>query len=252
MKPFKVLFLSILATTLLFTSCDNDDDEPQIEDGTVNMMFEYKVGDEPLDMTKVYEINGTAVRFDLANFYVGGITFKPEHGDDAEPVTVDGKYLLVTPDAGAQQVTDLPAGHWHEVAFHVGVDATTNSQTEEDFTSRSSDDPLALQDPPMHWNWNAGYRFVRIDGAVDTDGDGTPETDMAFHLGTDQMFTNLEYTIHKDIEEGDNMIHFIFDLEKAFEGIDLSTQFTTHTNNNIDLAKQLQNNLSAAIAPAHG
>lgn len=251
MNTFKLFCFALLSATLLFTACDNDDEDPQIEDGTASMMFEYKVGEESLDLSKVYEINGTAVQFSLANFYVGGITFKPEEGTDETPVSVDGKYLLVSPEAGAQEVATLKAGHWHEVEFFIGVGPEENSQTEEDFTSRDADDPLALQDPPMHWNWNSGYRFVRIDGMVDTDGDSTPDANMEFHLGTDQMRTELSYVIHKDIVEGNNMVHFKFDLEKAFENIDLSTEYVTHTGDHLELAKKLQGNLANAIAPAH-
>ena len=249
MTNSKLLLLALMSATLFFTSCD--DDETTIQEGTVNMMFEYKVGEDAFEIGKTYTIGGTAVQFDLANFYVGGITFMPEHGDGGTPVSVDGKYLLVTPDAGAQEVTTLEAGHWHEVEFFVGVAPEENSQSEEDFTTRPADDPLAMQDPPMHWNWNTGYRFVRIDGMVDTDGDGTVETLMAFHLGTDAFLTNLSYEIHKDVEDGANMVHFEFDFEKLFEGIDLSTEYVTHTGNNLDLATKFRDNLGSAISKAH-
>jgi len=252
MKTFKLLCFALLGATVLFTGCDNDDDEPQIDEGTVNMMFEYKVGEEGLDMSKIYDINGTAVQFSVANFYVGGITFKPEHGVEGDPVNVEGKYLLVKPESGGQEVTTLKTGHWHEVEFFIGVGQEENSQTTDDFTNRDADDPLAEQeDVPMHWSWNAGYIFIRFDGMVDTDGDSTPDTAMEFHLGTDQMRTELSYTIHKDIEAGNNMVHFQFDLEKAFEGIDLSTEYSTHTGDNLPLAQKLQANLADAIAPAH-
>lgn len=250
MNNFKLLFLALIGATLFFTACD-DDDEPSIQEGTVNMMFEYKVGDEAFEAGKTYTIGGTAVQIDIANFYVGGITFMPEEGDGGAPVSVDGKYLLVTANSGAQEVTTLETGHWHEIEFFIGVGPEENSQSEEDYTTRPADDPLAIQSPPMHWNWNTGYRFVRIDGMVDTDGDGTVETLMELHLGTDPFLTNLSYTIHKDVEEGANMVHFQFDLEKAFEGIDLRTEHETHTGDNLELANKLRDNLASAISKAH-
>lgn len=249
MKTSKILFLTLLSATLIFSACD--DDEPTINEGTVNMMFEYKVGEDAFETGKVYEINGTAVQFDLVNFYVGGIEFKPEHGDDTAPVSVDGKYLLVTPDAGAQEVATIPTGHWHTAKFYIGVGAEENGQSEADFTSRDADDPLSVQTPPMHWNWNSGYRFVRIDGSVDTDGDGTPETTMEIHLGTDAYLTEVSYDIHKDIEAGSNMVHFEFDVAKALGGIDLSQEHETHTFDNEELATKVKENLADAISPAH-
>ena len=251
MKHTKLLLLALISATLFFTACEDDNSEPTIQEGTVNMMFEYKVGEEAFEIGKTYTIGGTAVQIDLANFYVGGITLMPEHGDGGTPVSLDGKYLLVTPDAGAQELATIETGHWHEIEFFVGVGPTENSQSESDFTNRPSDDPLAIQEPPMHWNWNAGYRFIRVDGMVDTDGDGTVETLMQFHIGTDAFLTNLSYEIHKDVEEGANMVHFEFDLEKAFEGIDLKTEYETHTGNNLELANKFRDNIENAIAPAH-
>lgn len=252
MKTLKFLSLALIGSSLIFTSCDDDDGgTPEVEEGTVNMMFEYKVGDEDFDASTVYTLDGTAVQFTIANFYVSGIVLKPEHDSGEEPISVEDKYLLVTPDAGPQELITIETGHIHEAAFNIGIDPETNSQTEDDFTSRTADDPLALQDPPMHWNWNAGYRFVRIDGLVDTDGDGTPESVMEFHLGTDAFLTGIEHTVHKDVEKGSNMIHFQVDLAKAFEGIDLSTEYVTHTGDNMELATKLKDNLATAITPAH-
>jgi hypothetical protein len=103
----------------------------------------------------------------------------------------------------------------------------------------------------MHWNWNSGYRFLRIDGKVDTDGDGTMDETMAFHLGTNNMLQNVSLTAHKDVEKGSNMLHMEFDLAKLFEGVDLSTDFSTHTMNNPELAAAVRDNIPAAISMMH-
>ncbi|NRA48765.1 MAG: hypothetical protein HRU12_06500 [Phaeodactylibacter sp.] len=246
MKKMKFSALAILAILALsFSACDDDDDTPDIQEGTVNMMFEYKVDGADFDTAQVYTINGTAVKINIANFYVGGIELEPEGGD---AIPVDGKYLLVTPDAGMQEVTTVPAGHYHEVKFFVGVDPTTNSQSEDDFTSRDSDDPLSIQFPAMHWNWNSGYRFLRIDGKVDTDGDGEVDETLAFHLGTDNMLAEIEIEAHKDVEKGSNMLHLEFDLAKLFDGIDLSADYSTHTMNNPELAAAVRDNIANAIS----
>lgn len=249
MTKSKFSTLTLLAVfALAFSACDNDDETPDIQEGTVNMMFEYTVDGAAFDTAQIYDINGTSVRFTLANFYVGGIELMPEEGD---AIPVEGKYLLVTPEAGMQEVTTVPAGHYHMVNFFVGVDPTTNSQSEGDFTSRDADDPLSIQFPAMHWNWNSGYRFLRIDGKVDTDGDGTVDESMAFHLGTDNMLQNVSLTAHKDVDNGSNMLHLQFDLTKLFEGIDLSADYSTHTMNNPELAAAVRDNIPAAFSMMH-
>jgi hypothetical protein len=249
MTKFKFSTLALLAIfALVFTACDNDDEAPGIQEGTVNMMFEYTIDGAAFDTTQVYEVNGTAVKFSIANFYVGGIELMPEEGD---AIAVEDKYLLVTPGTGMQEVVTVPAGHYHMVNFFVGVDPAANSQSEEDFTSRDADDPLAIQFPSMHWSWNSGYRFLRIDGQVDTDGDGEVDELMAFHLGTNPMLQNVSVTAHKDVEDGSNMLHLQFDLAKLFDGIDLSADYTTHTMNNPELAAAVRDNIPAAFSMMH-
>ena len=159
-------------------------------------------------------------------------------------------YILVKPEKTQHQITDLDAGRYSTVQFFVGIDDKENDQSEDDFTSRASGDPLAMDNPSMHWGWNGGYKYIRIDGMTDTDGDGTPETPLAFHLGNFEMFeliTNFQFPIQNDFEGGSNSLEFEVDLAKLFTEIDLSTQTDTHVFNNVDLAKAFHANLSNAI-----
>lgn len=257
MKPNKIFFLSLFSLIAIsFTACNNDDEQPAPDTKEmVGFEFNYVVDGEAYDTSKVYTINGTAVKFSIANFYLGGITFMSEEG---VPTEVKDKYLLVTPTSGMQEVGELEEGHYHMARFFIGVDSVTNSQTEEDFTTRSEDpnDPLGLQSPQMHWSWNNGYKFIRIDGRVDTDGDGTPDEIMSFHLGNNglvDMVKTLEFVTHKDLEEGQGHMHFEFDLAKALQDIDLSKDYFNHalTSQEIPLATQFRDNLGSAFQYKH-
>ena len=254
MKSIKIfIFVSLGMIPLLFSSCKKDD--TPVEEDHVHMAFEfnYVVDGEAYDTNTVYNINGTAVQFSIANFYVGGITFMSEEG---VPTEIEDKYLLVTPDAGMQEVGELAKGHYHMARFFIGVDPLTNSQSTEDFTTRSEDpnDPLGVQFPEMHWSWNSGYKFIRIDGKVDTDADGVPDDAMSFHLGTDDMLKTLEFVTHKDVDvENDGHMHFEFDLAKALEVIDLPQEHFTHalSTQEIPLATKFRDNLSNAFKYEH-
>jgi len=245
-------FLSLLllgAFTLTFTACDEDDPSMDAEEAMLSMMFEYQVDGAAFTPGEVYNINGTDVKIDIAHFYVGGIELMPEEGD---AVVLEDKYLLVKPQSGMQELASVNTGHYHMLRFFVGVDPETNDQSEDDFTSRDADDPLGIQNPSMHWGWNAGYRFLRIDGEVDTDGDGTMDESMAFHLGNDEMLQNVQLMAHKDVEkDGSNMLHIRFDLAALFDGLDLSTDYSTHTNNDPELAAAVRDNIPGAMQMAH-
>lgn len=253
MRSNKILFLALLAMiTVAFSACNNDDDQPAAENKEmVSFEFNYVVNGEAYDTSKVYTINGTAVKFSIANFYLGGINFMSEDGAATE---MEDKYLLITPDAGMQEVGELQEGQYPMVSFFIGVDSVANGQTEEDFTTRSEDpnDPLGLQFPQMHWSWNNGYKFIRVDGKVDTDGDGVPDEVMSFHLGNNgfvSMVKTLEFAAQKQLEEGAGNMYFEFDLAKALEGIDLVQDHFNHalTAQEIPLATQFRDNLGGAF-----
>lgn len=219
--------LFFLAVSLIgFTACDKNDDETSTDFAEVDFHFNYLVNGAAYTPGEVYDINGTKVSFETVNFYIGDMTFMPEEGD---PTAFSGDHLLITPDAGHQEVGEVEAGHYHMVSFFVGVTENANNQTETDFTSRDASDPLAEQTPSMHWSWNSGYKFVRIDGSVDTDGDDIPDTGLVFHLGTDNRRTTLQFMSHRDLEKGSNEVEFDFDIAKLFTNIDLSTNYNFHT-----------------------
>lgn len=244
---FSWAVLLALGSSLIFSACSKDDDEPAGQ-ATVGMEFNYLVNGMAFDTAQLYDINGTAVKFTIAQFYVGGIVIADISGEET---TLEGKYLLVKPNAGLQEVGKMKPGHAHEVKFFIGVGPTENNQTETDFTSRKADDPLSVQFPAMHWSWLTGYRFIRVDGKVDTNGDGTPDETMAFHIGTDPFLTNLQFTAHKDLKDGMNHLNFKFDLARLFDGIDLSKDYVTHTGNNPELAERFRANLTKAIQYEH-
>ncbi len=240
----KISFLFLTAALVFASSGCKDDSDPQL--ANLAFQFDYTIDGQAFSYGTDFKINGVTVNLETAMFYVSGISLEPEEGDE---ISVEGKHLLVSPDAGSQEVTvDLKPEHYHMVKFDIGVQPEANSQTEEDYTSRDASDPLAAQNPSMHWNWNSGYRFLRIDGQVDTDGDDVVDTPLAFHLGTDALLTPLSYTLHHDFEPGDNTLAFEFDIAKFFAGVDLSTEVDTHTGNNLPLAEKVASNLSSAIS----
>ena len=243
MKRLSLLFLLAALIGLTWSGCNKDEDnEPAAPSLTFDFAFE--VNGEPLELGKTFMINGTAISFDVANYYVGGIRFK--HANGAE-VSFQNQYLLAGLNNSATVTGDLEMSDLTQVDFFIGVDPVTNAQTEADFTNREASDPLAIKDPSMHWNWNTGYKFVRVDGDADTDGDGVVDTGVAYHLGSDPFLKNFSFNRTMAIEGGENNLTFVLDLADFFHEVDLSTELDTHTGNNLPLAQRLYDNLDRAI-----
>ncbi len=243
MKPAIKYFSLAIILALFGLACSKDNDsEPDM--ATLAFAFDFHVDGESLELGKDYTINGTTVSFDVANFYIGGIELEQANGTT---IGLQNQYLLAGLDNTATLNGEIEVSDISKARFFVGVDPTTNSQSETDFTSRPSNDPLGIQDPAMHWNWNTGYKFLRMDGNTDTDGDGVTETGVAYHLGSDPMLKNFDLTTQIDLEGGENTLTFSFDLATFFTGVDLSTELDTHTGNNLPLAELLHENLGNAL-----
>ena len=235
LSPFLLLCLALFT----WTSCGDDGDE-----GTsIDFQFNFNINNENLELGKTYQLAGTTVQFDIARFYVGGIELQSTTG---VTTSFEDLYLLVKAEETEYEVGKIDIADYTALKFFVGIEPAANSQTETDFTTRSSSDPLGVQDPSMHWNWNSGYKFIRIDGQTDTDGDGVVDTPLAFHIGTDALLNGLEFDV-PSLQEGTNILNFNLDLNQLYDGIDLAVDWDTHTGNNIPLAEQFVVNFKNAL-----
>lgn len=201
------------------------------------------VGDEALTLNTDYQINGTVVQFETVNVYLDEIRLMDMDGtmSDMLPTT-----LLVTNEQATYEVGDITTGHKHMLMFGVGVDSATNHGT--DPTTLAEDDPLYVQVPSMHWSWDMGYIFLRIDGQVDTDGDGAVDAPMELHIGRATFFTDVMLEAHSDAMSESMEIAVDFDMATLLAGLDLSTENMTHTGDNLPLARKVQANLASAFA----
>ncbi|MEM7657988.1 MAG: MbnP family protein [Bacteroidota bacterium] len=255
MKSLKILSVSLSLLALLFaqgcrqdgctdpTAINYNPDATESTDCTfpsLMLHFHPVVGDEDLTLGETYEINGVKARIDLASFYVSGISVGADGEFDENPDT----YLLVKADQMMYDVGQITAGHKHMLRFRLGIDSLTNHA---DPTQYEDSNPLALQSPSMHWNWDAGYRFLNIGGEVDTDGDGEVDSLLEYHIGKDAFARMVMLEAHKEADSEQVMIDLQVDFAKLFEDIDLATQPISHTFDVPEVATKLMDNFVTAI-----
>jgi uncharacterized repeat protein (TIGR04052 family) len=176
----------ILCAVLLSSSCgpgDTDQDDP-----TQSLTVHAVVGDENFSCQSTYEglgLSESTVAFRDLRLYVHDLQAIDEagHAHDLE-VPDDGKWqydgivLLDFTDgschcANTSSVSNQkiefrlprrsPQGyHWRGLAMAIGVPVDHNHRD-------MSTAPAPLNMPAMFWSWNAGYKFLRLDMAVDDD-----------------------------------------------------------------------------------
>ena len=231
---FLVLVFAVISA--FFISCNSDDDNTE-NSAPVNIEVSMVVDQETFTPGNTYEIDGQQVKIDIMQFYMSGIKMVESDGDE----TFAESYHIISSTNNSVFVGDLDIANGYDFSFNVGIDAVTNGQSEEDFSTRPADDPLAMQDPPMHWNWNSGYKFLRIDGEING-------TAFKYHIGTDAQLVNLNIEDGIDVEEGGSNVIVQVDIEKFFNGIDVAAAESTMTMDNLPLATQVVGNYTAAFS----
>jgi len=185
---------------LFLLACDGGKDTADTEttvdtDGeqAVTLTFDARFGSQPAACGQAADgvgTSGSSVELQDLRFFVHGVELVTADGDAvAVSVEDDGAWqsggvaLLDFEDAtgkcanGSSQLNSavtgtVPAGEYTGVRFVLGVPAELNH---EDPTVAPS--PLNLT--AMHWSWQGGYKFMRMDLSTE----GLPEG-WFFHLGS--------------------------------------------------------------------
>jgi hypothetical protein len=245
-KYITALSVIVLFSSVLFFSGCKDDDEtvPVVAtDQTLSFHLHTNVGNQRAYYDSIY-MDATNRKFNVSDFryYVSNIVLIKS--DNSEyPLT--GKVLLVNPYKSEYTVGSIPAGSYKGFKFMLGLDSIVNHS---DPSSYPSSNPLSIQTPNMHWSWSSGYLFLKLEGQCDTSlaANGTVNYPYFFHIGMDELnrtvdFSNSPFTVttSQDLEIG-----MIFDLLSVFNSVDLLTETTTHTMDNIPLANKVMDNAS--------
>lgn len=195
-------------------------------------------GTEELAEGDTLIINGITSRLDITRFYISNIRMVDADGNETPS---SGKYILVTPGEEEYPAGILPSGDYTKIRFDIGIDSATNHG---DPSIYPLDDPLGPQFPNMHWGWDFGYIFLRIDGLVDRDMNGSLESIIQMHLGLDDYLYTVEIDYPFNAEaQGSYVAHLVFEWQKLFVGVDMTVNTITHTSDNWDLADILYGNL---------
>lgn len=220
-------------TAILFMACDDEGNEnplpaPNPTTAQVMMHYDFKFGEDDFNLNQDYTLStGEVVRFSLATYYLS----KPVIMDDAGGMTpLDPEYYIVRPDVMMSNMGTMEAGHVHMFNVSIGIDEASNTEDgatgvqPTDFTDANH--PLAPQPEGMYWSWASGYIFVKVEGEVDYEADGTFDNTFKYHLGTNEFRKDRSTMLHTDVMAGDTLaITMKVDYEAFLDGVDLQNDF---------------------------
>ena len=241
----KKILLTTLAITVLF-SCKKEEEPISVTSpstkGNVVLNAQFLVNGASYNSDSVYVDDfSNNYKISFSNVYLSQLNF--EDGGVITPLPI--QYVLLKPETSTYNLGSVEEGHYHNFNYGIGIDSATNHTDPNSYDLSS---PLYPQSPNMHWTWNSGYIFYKIEGTVDTDNDGTFETIFRFHIGTDDLRRDGTFMFHDAIVAGaTTTIDMKVDLAKFLTGIDLSIDNSTHTMDNMPLALRVANNATSAV-----
>jgi len=125
--------------------------------------------------------------------------------------------------------------NFSNLTANLGVPPSSNHA---DPTAFASTDPLnIIIANDMHWGWNPGYIFIKVEARVDTLPNGIDNFDhfVVFHVGGEPYLQNFQLNSISWIAEGNGIFsrRLKLDMQKFLnngtEAIDLKTEFSSHT-----------------------
>lgn len=254
--------MAIAAGTFAFSGCQkegctdesatNYDADAKSDDGTcvydetstVTLHAHSKMGtaDFAYD-TEVTNWEGRKMKFTTAQMYVSNFALHNDNGMQE----IDDSYLLLKPETMMYELGEVPNDHYHELRFMVGVDSVANHS---DPAAWPTEHALSANNPNhAFWSWNSGYIFVKVEGLVDTTAamNGPMDATFTYHIGMDMLTKDIVLTSHVDVD-ADVTYNINVDYLQLFNNINLRTDLSSHTMNNMPAAQALSGNIPSAIS----
>lgn len=230
MVNYKVSIGLFLAIGLLAGSCKDKDPDPvpePVDQLKVMVIPTFGTDDLALDQTYVTD-EGYAIQFTDLKFYMSDLY------NGSKQLIRTGLFDFRERGTTLLQVNGKPVDFNGFTAI-LGVPSSRNHA---DPTAYSSSDPLHISVAnDMHWGWNPGYIFVKVEAKVDTIPDGVALFDhnVVLHVGGDIYTRDLQFD-NLNWSTGSNKIHTTklkLDMKKFLNTgssvIDLKFEHSSHT-----------------------
>ena len=210
----KYLSLLSFSVVLLFAACQDDDDPATGGDvaTTINFRAEYDDADINIQSTTYDYPTGAKLKATLFQYYISDLELLPTGGGTAVRLAdIDLiRYQAETDGSVASRTYDVPAGDYVGLRFGLGVKPDLNAMDPNVFSA-----DFVLNETQF-WNANARYVFAKIEANADLEDDGTFDTGLTYHLGSDALYTTITFTGNFTISSTANPeLNIVADVLKA-------------------------------------
>ncbi len=241
--------ISCVLGLLILISCKDKNPITETPVKKATCTIQPTFGDQNLTLNTSYTLtDGTVIQFtDIKSYFYGlssnGTNFTSvalfnfaDHGTSFFSITDKGQAL-----SGLQ--------------FSIGVDATVNHNDPSAFSSTNPLNIAIAND--MHWSWNTGYIFTKIEGRADTIQDGIEDFTHVFtyHVGGDNHY-NSGLNIPGNWSQISGTLRTLklkLDMKQFFENvaspINVRNEFITHSDISTEsLTIKVKSNFASSIS----
>lgn len=179
----RFLFLTSLvavAATFVFVACSSEKDgdvPPQITKGTLEIVFDNKVGDSDLVLDSGTYTNSSGEDYSVSKFkyLISNIVLIDVNNNEFVYPKSESYFIIdeATPSTTRIQLSNIQGGEYSAIKFGVGV-----SQSEYPLEGANF---IPEAEPDMIWDWTAGFIFLKMEGEYSTGGSSGF---FAYHMGS--------------------------------------------------------------------
>lgn len=173
--------IAFFAFATLLVSCNEDKDDTSEEFGSLNLVFENSVGDQPLNLNSDVYLNasGEAYRVSELKYIISNIELT-RSDNTVVTIPVQNSYFVINEEGTTTASLDsIPSGSYTNITFGFGVDPTKYP-----IESGSMNFIPTAEEAGMLWTWSAGYKFLKFEGTYSTTADTGDENTFTYHVGS--------------------------------------------------------------------
>lgn len=245
-KIFALLFFLALFSQF---SCEP---EPSFEGTTdVELIFKGTYDAETLLIDTEYDFNGTPIRFDQFNFFIGNVVLVKEivgNPEETELLEIGFVDLSFKPIDAANAASgfvvtapNVPIGDYSGIKINIGVPTDLNKTSWSDYGSGHP-----LRQASHFWSAWESFIFSKTEAKLDIDGDGGFTHKLSYHTGTDEAYRTKFFATDITLEEDvTSNITLTVDAKMMFEGIDVMVDNATHNLTDLSLINKVMDNLAS-------
>lgn len=218
--------------------------------GTLNMNFKAIYANKPLIINQIYDYNGKKVQFSRLQFFLtSDINYFTQTTSQSDRIPTANLVNFTDLDDSLKAAKGVllpmlvPSGVHTSMNFDIGISKTLNAKTPKNFIF-----PDGMADNGNYWEDWKSYIFVKLEGKIDKDGDGTFETGITLHTGGDDALKTLQFTKNYEVQNlKTTSVDFELNINELVKNIDLTTVNSTHQVGSTAVMKVMMGNFQTAL-----